>query len=102
MLLNILIGKAGILERVPIIGEPMETALLDNEAAVDVSNSLSVFDLDFGKHMLMLCTQLVATNLSDISPEFQTEIDAQFKSLSDSFKATIARYQSIASGQGFA
>lgn len=36
-LLNILIGKAGILTEVPVIGQPTATALREFEGVIDVS-----------------------------------------------------------------
>ncbi len=42
-LLNILIGKAGLFEKIPLIGEPVSAVLRSLEGVVDVS----FYSLDF-------------------------------------------------------
>ena len=42
-LLNILIGKAGILQKVPLVGPPVATVLRSVEGIVDVSLPVTPF-----------------------------------------------------------
>ena len=46
-LLNILIGKAGLLERIPIIGEPVAASLRGVQGALDVGSAPSREDLQY-------------------------------------------------------
>ncbi|KEZ44983.1 hypothetical protein SAPIO_CDS2369 [Scedosporium apiospermum] len=75
-LLNILIGKAGLLERIPIIGEPVAASLRGVQGALD-----SIF---------ITLINVVESRANDIT--------SQANSLENTLDLTIGKYQSIASG----
>ncbi|KAI0867833.1 hypothetical protein GGS24DRAFT_484264 [Hypoxylon argillaceum] len=75
-LLNILIGKAGLLEKIPLVGEPVATALRQVENVVDT----------------------IAITLINLVQSHATDITSAANDLGNSLDLTISKYDSISLG----
>ncbi|KAI0515031.1 hypothetical protein F5B22DRAFT_656519 [Xylaria bambusicola] len=72
-LLNILIGKAGLLEKVPVIGQPVATALRGVEGVVDT----------------------IAIDLIGLLQSHAPDVTSDANSLDNTLQLTISKYDSI-------
>ncbi|KAI0421618.1 hypothetical protein F5X98DRAFT_370746 [Xylaria grammica] len=75
-LLNILIGKAGLLEKIPVIGQPVATVLRAVEGVVDT----------------------LAIDLISITQARANDITADANSIDNTLQLTISKYDSISTG----
>ncbi|KAI0541940.1 hypothetical protein GGR58DRAFT_454516 [Xylaria digitata] len=75
-LLNILIGKAGLLEKIPVIGQPVATVLRAVEGVVDT----------------------LAIGLISITQARANDITSDANSLDNTLQLTISKYDSISTG----
>ncbi|KAI1304051.1 hypothetical protein F5Y03DRAFT_182316 [Xylaria venustula] len=75
-LLNILIGKAGLLEKIPIIGEPVATALRGVESVVDT----------------------IAIDIIGLLQAHAPDVTSDANSLDNTLQVTIGKYESISTG----
>ncbi|KAI0907828.1 hypothetical protein F4824DRAFT_464055 [Ustulina deusta] len=75
-LLNILIGKAGLLEKIPIIGEPVAAALRGVEGVVDT----------------------LAIGLIGVLQSHVSDVTSDANSLDSTLQLTISKYESISIG----
>ncbi|TGJ88235.1 hypothetical protein E0Z10_g563 [Xylaria hypoxylon] len=75
-LLNILIGKAGLLEKIPVIGEPVATVLRAVEGVVDT----------------------IAIDLISITQARANDLTSDANSLDNSLQLAISKYDSISTG----
>ncbi|KAK4152756.1 hypothetical protein C8A00DRAFT_34539 [Chaetomidium leptoderma] len=72
-LLNILIGKAGILEKVPLVDQPMATVLREVEGVVDT----------------------IAITTIDLVKSKATELESEAESLEKTFDVCIGKYEGL-------
>ncbi|KAF2971020.1 hypothetical protein GQX73_g2597 [Xylaria multiplex] len=75
-LLNILIGKAGLLEKIPVIGQPVATVLRAVEGVVDS----------------------LAIDLISITQSRANDLTSDANSLDNTLQLTISKYDSISTG----
>ncbi|RWA14324.1 hypothetical protein EKO27_g816 [Xylaria grammica] len=75
-LLNILIGKAGLLEKIPIIGQPVATVLRAVEGVVDT----------------------IAIDLIGLTQSRANDLTSDANSLDNTLQLTISKYDSISTG----
>ncbi|KAI0816157.1 hypothetical protein GGR55DRAFT_222086 [Xylaria sp. FL0064] len=75
-LLNILIGKAGLLEKIPVVGEPVATALRAVEGVVDT----------------------IAIDLIDLLQAHAPDVTSDANSLDNTLQLAISKYDSISTG----
>lgn len=93
VLLNILIGKAGLFQTVPFIGQPVAAVLRQVENVVDVSNQPSIFVYEWS---LICVIQTIAFSLIDIVEGQTDELQNQANSLGMTLKTAIGSYDGLA------
>jgi hypothetical protein len=86
-----LIGKAGLFQDVPFIGDPVAAVLRQLEGVVDGSFLFSLL-----KWLLTLCSQTTAFGLIDLVQSQATDLAAQRASLDRTFNNVINSYSGIA------
>lgn len=91
MLLNILIGKAGLFQTVPFIGQPVAAVLRQIEGGVDVRYPFfGSFD-----HSDFDAAQTIANMLIDTVESRAKDLQAQASSLTGTLEVCIEKYEGL-------